>query len=61
MNDLRDVTENLMLSGKGKKMEGLSALYGIAQTIPDKSLSYELGVRYLDELYRTEYSIFEGQ
>ena len=57
INDLIEVTENLMISGKEKKMEGLSALYGAAQTIPDKSLSYELGLRYLDELYSTEHPI----
>ena len=43
-----------MKSGKGKKMEGLSALYGMAQTIPDQSLSEEIGIRYLDVLYETE-------
>ena len=43
-----------MKSGKGNKMEGLSALYGMAQTIPDQSLSQEIGIRYLDVLYETE-------
>ena len=43
-----------MKSGKGTKMEGLSALYGMAQTIPDQSLSQEIGIRYLDVLYETE-------
>ena len=56
MSDLRETTKNLMNTSKEKKMEGLSALYGMAQTIPDKSLSQELCVRYLDTLYRTEYS-----
>ena len=43
-----------MNSWKGKKMEGLSALYGMAQTIPDKTLAQEIGIRYLDILYSTE-------
>ena len=54
MKDLRDTVEHLMKSGKGNKMEGLSALYGMAQTIPDQSLSEEIGIRYLDVLYETE-------
>lgn len=54
VKDLRETVEHLMKSGKGNKMEGLSALYGMAQTIPDQSLSQEIGIRYLDVLYETE-------
>ena len=58
MEDLREVTKHLMVTGKGQKLDGISALYGISQKIPDKTIAYELGVRYLDELYRTEHLNF---
>ena len=35
-------------------MEGVSALYGMAQTIPDKTIAKELCHRYLDILYKTD-------
>ena len=55
MNDLREVVKKLMITGKEQKMEGMSALYGVTQTISDMSLAHELGCRYLDVLYETEH------
>ena len=55
IEDLGEVCKGLMISGNTKKLEGVSALYGVSQSIPDKTVAYELGVRYLDELYKTEH------
>ena len=55
IEDLGDVCKGLKISGNTKKLEGLSAMYGVSQSIPDKTIAYELGVRYLDELYKTEH------
>ena len=54
IEDLGEVTKNVLETGRGNKMEGVSALYGMAQTIPDKTLSKELCHRYLDILYETD-------
>ena len=56
VEDLREVTKTLMFTGKDQNLEGISALYGMAQTIPDKTIAYELGVQYLDSLYKTEHT-----
>ena len=54
VQDLREATEQTLATGRGTTMEGVSALYGMAQTIPDKTIAKELCHRYLDILYKTD-------
>ena len=54
VQDLREATEQTLATGRGNTMEGVSALYGMAQTIPDKTIAKELCHRYLDILYKTD-------
>lgn len=52
IKDLEDVVENC--KGKAKDGKGSSAaLYGVAGSIPDKSIVRDLAVGFLDTLYKT--------
>ncbi|XP_074597380.1 sphingosine-1-phosphate lyase-like [Brevipalpus obovatus] len=56
VDDIRDITKELMRDRtKSKKLEGQSALYGVSQTIPDRSLVSTFALQYLDSYYNTRY------
>ncbi|XP_073430995.1 sphingosine-1-phosphate lyase 1 [Dendrobates tinctorius] len=53
---VKDVQESLsvIMEDPGAKTTGVGAVYGMAQTIPDRSLVAEISKGYLDCLYLTE-------
>ncbi|KAF6031275.1 SGPL1 [Bugula neritina] len=53
--DVRECTAVIMADPQ-QKATGMAALYGMSQTIPDRSLVGELVMEYLDALYDTSYS-----
>ncbi|XP_039250909.1 sphingosine-1-phosphate lyase 1-like [Styela clava] len=52
VKDVKQSVQNIMMNPK-KKNTGASAMYGMAQTIPDRSLVSELTGAYLDAMYDT--------
>ncbi|KAL7990402.1 hypothetical protein Chor_013832 [Crotalus horridus] len=53
VEDVRECVSEIMKNPK-KKITGLSAIYGMAQVIPDRNLVSEIAGGYLDSLYSTE-------
>ncbi|XP_045595073.2 sphingosine-1-phosphate lyase [Procambarus clarkii] len=56
INDVREVTEDI-LKNPSKDVGENAALYGMAQSIPDRALVGELAWCYLDAVYSTKLSI----
>ena len=52
VNDVREITE-MILSNPESFKGGSAAIYGMAQSIPDRSLVNEMTWIYLDSLYAT--------
>ncbi|XP_070608313.1 sphingosine-1-phosphate lyase 1 [Erythrolamprus reginae] len=52
LKDIRESVSEIMKNPKGKTT-GMSAIYGLAQTIPDRNLVSEIAGGYLDSLYST--------
>jgi len=50
--DLREIADELSKQ-PNSKTEGLGAMYGLTQSIPDRSLVEQIGSSYLDMLYKT--------
>ncbi|XP_077999226.1 sphingosine-1-phosphate lyase 1-like [Glandiceps talaboti] len=55
LDDVKLCAENLLKSPK-TKAEGQAAIYGLAQTLPDRSVISEVVTAFLDACYKTENS-----
>ncbi|XP_067928778.1 sphingosine-1-phosphate lyase 1-like [Watersipora subatra] len=55
ISDVRRCTAKIM-ANPAEKASGMAAMYGMSQTIPDRSLVGELVMEFLDALYDTSYS-----
>ncbi|KAJ7426927.1 Sphingosine-1-phosphate lyase 1 [Willisornis vidua] len=53
LKDVRDSIEHIM-KDLNAKTTGMGAIYGMAQSVPDRSLVAEISQAYLDGLYSTE-------
>ncbi|XP_071896431.1 sphingosine-1-phosphate lyase 1 isoform X5 [Anas platyrhynchos] len=53
LKDVKDSIEDIM-KDLNAKTTGMGAIYGMAQSIPDRSLVAEISLAYLDGLYSTE-------
>ncbi|KAM6442247.1 sphingosine-1-phosphate lyase 1 [Liasis olivaceus] len=53
LKDIRECVSEIMKDPKGKTT-GMAAIYGMAQTIPDRNLISEIVGSYLDNLYNTD-------
>ena len=56
LRDLKDAVEDVRTAAPGKYKDGTGALYGMAASIPDKSLVSQVSIFFLDALYKTRYS-----
>ena len=54
--DLAAAVDDVRTAPAGKFKDGTGALYGMAATIPDKSLVAQVSVFFLDALYKTRFS-----
>lgn len=52
INDIKEIVTELMKNPE-KPVEGALAIYGVAQTIPDRSIVAEFIKLFLDSLYYT--------
>lgn len=52
---LKDIKECVAICMKdpGKKVEGVGVVYGMAQSIPDRSLVSDIACQYLNSIYET--------
>ena len=53
MNDVREITK-MILDNPDEHKGGSAAIYGLAQSIPDRGLVGEMTWIYLDSLYATK-------
>lgn len=53
LKDVKDSIEDIM-NNLNAKTTGMGAIYGMAQSIPDRSLVAEISLAYLDGLYSTD-------
>jgi len=51
INDLRDAVQDVQTAPKGKFKDGMGAIYGMAESIPDRSMVDNLAKDYIDALY----------
>jgi len=51
VSDLRDAVEDVETAPPGKFKDGMGAIYGMAESIPDRSLVDDLAMDYIDALY----------
>ena len=49
--DLREAVHDVQTAPKGKFKDGMGAIYGMAESIPDRSLVGDLAKDYIDALY----------
>ncbi|XP_059087966.1 sphingosine-1-phosphate lyase-like [Tigriopus californicus] len=54
LKELRSVAATLLTRPKDTKLEGRAAVYGMAQTLPDRGLVDEMAQQFLDTLYTTK-------
>lgn len=54
LKELRAVVDILLTRPKDTKLEGRAAVYGMAQTLPDRGLVDEMAQQFLDTLYTTK-------
>lgn len=52
VKDLADAIEEVRTAPKGKFKDGSAAMYGMAASIPDKSLISQVSYSFLDALYK---------
>lgn len=56
VSDIKEISAKLYADrAKYKKLEGQAALYGMSQSIPDRSIVTSLSKQYLDSYYNTYY------
>lgn len=53
---IRDLKEGVRVCMKNpdKKIDGIGVIYGLAQSIPDRSIVSDIARLYLDGLYQTK-------
>eukprot|EP00095_Tigriopus_kingsejongensis_P003316 maker-scaffold612_size124412-snap-gene-0.23 protein:Tk03316 transcript:maker-scaffold612_size124412-snap-gene-0.23-mRNA-1 annotation:"sphingosine-1-phosphate lyase 1-like isoform x2" len=54
LKDLKEVTQYVLGQPKNQKLEGRAAVYGMAQSLPDRGLVDEMAHQFLDTLYTTK-------
>ena len=56
VRDVREVVAECVAT-PGDKVEGAGVIYGMAQSLPDRSMVSDIASEYIDGLYRTDWSI----
>lgn len=54
LNDMRQCLAVCMADPGKKEKEGMGVIYGLAQSIPDRTMVQEIACKYLDSILATD-------